>query len=234
MNIDEFKNELSKININITDEQLRKLEEYYNLLIEWNNKINLTRITQKEEVYLKHFYDSLTINKIINLNEVNNLCDFGTGAGFPGLVIKILFPHIKITLVDSLNKRINFLNDVINKLNLKNIETIHSRVEDFGKTHREIYDLVTARAVASLNILLEYAIPMVKVNKYFLALKANIDEELKLSENATKILKINLIKREEFNLPFEESKRNLLLYQKEEKTNIKYPRNSGEIKKKPL
>lgn len=234
MNIEEFKTELSKININITNEQLKQLEKYYELLIEWNEKINLTRITKKEDVYLKHFYDSATINKVIDLNKIETLCDFGTGAGFPGLVIKILFPNIDITLVDSLNKRITFLNEVITKLGLKKITAIHSRIEDFGKIHREKYDLVTARAVAPLNILLEYAIPMVKVNKYFLAMKANIDEELKLSENASKKMKAELIEKHEFNLPYEESIRSLLLYKKTEKTEKKYPRIPNEINKRPL
>lgn len=234
MNIENFKKELIELGINITEDQLKKLEIYYELLIEWNNKINLTRITSKEDVYLKHFYDSLTINKIIALEEINTFCDLGTGAGFPGMVIKILFPHIEVTLVDSLMKRINFLNIVIEKLELTGIKAIHSRVEDFAKNNLESYDLVTARAVAPLNILLEYSLPIVKINKYFLAMKANVDEELILSLNASKIMKANLIKKQEFNLPYEESIRNLLLYKKIGKTEEKYPRNPNEINKKPL
>ena len=234
MNIETFKNELNNININITEEQLNQLELYYNLLVEWNNKINLTRIIEKEDVYLKHFYDSATINKIINLNEINTFCDFGTGAGFPGIVIKILFPKLKVTLVDSLNKRINFLNIVISKLNLKDIETVHARVEEYANKMREKYDLVTARAVAPLNYLLEYAIPMVKENKYFLAMKANIEEELKQSSNAMNLLNTILLDRIEFSLPFEDSKRNLLLFKKEKITSLKYPRKNSEIQKKPL
>ena len=155
MKINEFIENLKKINIKITEEQLNQLEKYYQLLIEYNEKMNLTGITEKEQVYLKHFYDSLTINQIIDLNTVETLCDVGTGAGFPGLVIKILFPNINVTLVDSLNKRIEFLNVVIKELNLGNITTLHSRIEEFASISREKFDVVTARAVAPLNILSE-------------------------------------------------------------------------------
>ena len=193
MKIDEFIESLRKLNIDITSRQLEQLEEYYNLLVEWNEKINLTRITLKDDVYLKHFYDSATIVKVIDLNKINNFCDFGTGAGFPGIVIKILFPSLNVTLVDSLNKRINFLNIVIEKLKLEKIVAIHSRIEDFARTHREKFDLVTARAVASLPVLLEYATGIIKKDKYFIAMKASSDEELEHSSNAQKILKIKVI-----------------------------------------
>lgn len=234
MKIDEFIESLRKLNIDITSRQLEQLEEYYNLLVEWNEKINLTRITLKDDVYLKHFYDSATIVKVIDLNKINNFCDFGTGAGFPGIVIKILFPSLNVTLVDSLNKRINFLNIVIEKLKLEKIVAIHSRIEDFARTHREKFDLVTARAVASLPVLLEYATGIIKKDKYFIAMKASIDEELEQSINAQKILKIKLIDKNSFLLPKENSVRNILLFQKQERTNLKYPRNLSEIKKKPL
>ena len=234
MKIDEFIESLRKLNINITSRQLEQLEEYYNLLVEWNEKINLTRITLKDDVYLKHFYDSATIVKVIDLNKIDNFCDFGTGAGFPGIVIKILFPHLNVTLVDSLNKRINFLNIVIEKLKLEKIVAIHSRIEDFARTHREKFDLVTARAVASLPVLLEYATGIIKKDKYFVAMKASIDEELEQSINAQKTLKIKLIDKNSFLLPKENSVRNILLFQKQERTNLKYPRNPLEIKKKPL
>lgn len=234
MKIDEFIESLRKLNIEITSRQLEQLEEYYNLLVEWNEKINLTRITLKDDVYLKHFYDSATIVKVIDLNKINNFCDFGTGAGFPGIVIKILFPSLNVTLVDSLNKRINFLNIVIEKLKLEKIVAIHSRIEDFARTHREKFDLVTARAVASLPVLLEYATGIIKKDKYFVAMKASIDEELEQSINAQKILKIKLIDKNSFLLPKENSVRNILLFQKQERTNLKYPRNPSEIKKKPL
>ena len=234
MKIDEFIESLRKLNIEITSRQLEQLEEYYNLLVEWNEKINLTRITLKDDVYLKHFYDSATIVKVIDLNKIDNFCDFGTGAGFPGIVIKILFPSLNVTLVDSLNKKINFLNIVIEKLKLEKIVAIHSRIEDFARTHREKFDLVTARAVASLPVLLEYATGIIKKDKYFVAMKASIDEELEQSINAQKILKIKLIDKNSFLLPKENSVRNILLFQKQERTNLKYPRNPSEIKKKPL
>lgn len=234
MNINEFVKNLKEINIDINDEQLKQLELYYELLIEWNEKINLTRITEKEDVYLKHFFDSATINKIINLNDIETFCDLGTGAGFPGIVIKILFPNINITLVDSLNKRIVFLNEVIKQLGLKKINTIHSRIEDFARENRDKYDLVTARAVAPLNILLEYALPIVKKDKYFLAMKANAEEELKSANNAMKVMNAKLLKKEIFLLPFEKSNRTLLLFQKIGIINNKYPRNNNEIKKRPL
>ena len=234
MKIDEFIESLRKLNIDITSRQLEQLEEYYNLLVEWNEKINLTRITFKDDVYLKHFYDSATIVKVIDLNKIDNFCDFGTGAGFPGIVIKILFPSLNVTLVDSLNKRINFLNIVIEKLKLEKIVAIHSRIEDFARTHREKFDLETARAVASLPVLLEYATGIIKKDKYFIAMKASIDEELEQSINAQKILKIKLIDKNSFLLPKENSVRNILLFQKQERTNLKYPRNPSEIKKKQL
>ena len=234
MNINDFILELKKINIEISKTQLQQLEEYYELLVEYNEKINLTSITEKDQVYLKHFYDSLTINKIIDLNTVENLCDVGTGAGFPGLVIKILFPKIHVTLVDSLNKRINFLNDVIKKLNLENIETLHSRIEEYGKNTREKYDVVTARAVAPLNILLEYCLPLVKNGKYFIPLKANISREILEINNAKKELKCELVDKVEFLLPYEESVRTILKFEKTGKTNKKYPRDYAQIKKKPL
>ena len=228
MNLNEFIIELKKINIDVTEEQLNQLNEYYILLVEWNQKINLTRIIDKEEVYLKHFYDS------INLNEIDNLCDFGTGAGFPGIVIKILFPNIRITLVDSLNKRVNFLNEVINKLNLKDIVAIHTRVEDFAKNNREIFDVVVARAVAKLNILIEYATPLVKCEKYFIAMKANIDEELEEAKSAIEKLHLSLENKLEFKLPKEESIRNIIVFQKKKRTELKYPRSTNEIKKRLL
>ena len=147
MNKNEFIKYLEDINIYPTTSQLDKLDKFYNLLIEWNQKINLTRITNKEDVYLKHYYDSLTLNRVINLKEVKTLCDVGTGAGFPGIVIKIMFPEIRITLVDSLQKRVNYLNEIIKELNLDNIEAIHTRGEDY----KEKFEVVTSRGVASMD-----------------------------------------------------------------------------------
>ena len=234
MNQSRFIEELQKLNIEITDKQLKDLETYYEMLIEYNKKMNLTGITEKEQVYLKHFYDSLTIMKIIDLNEQETLCDIGTGAGFPGMVLKIFFPKLKVTLVDSLNKRVEFLKDVKKKLNLENLEIIHSRAEEFAKENIEKFDVVTARAVAHLSILLEYSLPMIKINKYFIAMKGNIKEELEESKNAIKILNSKLEKVIEFKLPIEESTRNLVKIVKISKTNTKYPRKYSEIKKKKL
>ncbi len=228
-----FVEELKKINIDITEEQLNKLETYYEMLIEYNKVMNLTGITEKEEVYLKHFYDSLTINKIIDLKEVNTLCDLGSGAGFPGIVLKIVFPNIKITLVDSLNKRINFLNEVIAKLNLGNIEAIHSRIEDYSLLHNEEYDVVTARAVAPINILLELGVRLVKVGKYFIAMKGNVENEPDYA-NCIKKLDIQEENKIIFNLPVENSTRTLIKFIKKNSTNKLFPRKYGDIKKRPL
>ena len=233
MNKNKFIEELKKINIILDEKQLNQLEKYYELLVEYNKVMNLTGITEKEEVYLKHFYDSLTIIKVIDLKNVNSLCDIGTGAGFPGLVLKIVFPNLKVTLLDSLNKRINFLNNVINELNLKNIEAIHTRAEEYAILNRNKFDITTSRAVAHLSILLEYAIPITKENGYFIPLKGNIDEELNESENALKCLNSKIEKIENFELPIEGSKRNIIKIQKI-KDNKKYPRKYSEIKKNRL
>ena len=233
MNQNKFIEELKKLDIILNENQLNQLEKYYELLIEYNKVMNLTGITEKEEVYLKHFYDSLTIIKVIDLNKVDSLCDIGTGAGFPGLVLKIVFPNLKITLLDSLNKRINFLNNVINELNLKNIEAIHTRAEEYAILNRNKFDITTSRAVAHLAILLEYAVPITKEKGYFIPLKGNIDEELNESENALKCLNSKIEKIEHFELPIEGSKRNIIKIQKI-KDNKKYPRKYSEIKKKRL
>ena len=228
-----FIEELKRINIEITEEQLNKLETYYEMLIEYNKVMNLTGITEKEEVYLKHFYDSLTLNKIIDLKSINTLCDLGSGAGFPGIVIKILFPNIKITLVDSLNKRINFLNEVIKELDLKNIEAIHSRIEDYALKHSEEYEVVTARAVAPINILLELGVRLVKVGKYFIAMKGNIENEPNY-QNCIEKLNLHEVDRIVFNLPIENSTRTLIKFEKRSNTNKLFPRKYSDIKKKPL
>jgi 16S rRNA (guanine527-N7)-methyltransferase len=233
MTISNFIEELSKIGIELDDKKLSDLERYFELLVEWNLKMNLTGITKKEDAYLKHFYDSLTLFKAIDLNKVETLCDIGTGAGFPGLVIKIVFPNIKVTLVDSLNKRINFLNEVIKELNLENIETISARIEEYGVKNREIYDVVVARAVASLPVLLEYATPLAKVDGYFIAMKSSKDELNDLKDVYGK-LNIELDDTVTFLLPFENSNRALMKFKKIGITNRVFPRKYVEIKKKPL
>lgn len=231
MNQSKFIEELKLIGIEPTSKQLSQLEKYYDLLIKYNKVMNLTGITEKDQVYLKHFYDSLTLYKVIDLNNNYTLCDIGSGAGFPGIVLKIMFPELKITLLDSLNKRIEFLNIVIKELKLKEIETKNVRVEEYGKNNREKYDIVTARAVAPLNILLEYAIPIVKVKGYFLPMKANLENNY---ENALTKLNCKIVLKEEFFLPIEDSKRTILKIQKLDKTKELFPRNNSQIKKHPL
>lgn len=234
MTISEFIEELKKLNIEPTQKQLEQLNRYYELIVEYNKVMNLTGITEKEQVYLKHFYDSLTIAKVIDLNKEETLCDIGTGAGFPGIVLKILFPNLKITLIDSLNKRIEFLKIVIKELNLENIEAIHARAEEYAIKNIEKFDVVTSRAVAPLNILLELSIPLLKINKYFIPYKGNISREIIESENALKQLDSKVDKIEEFELPKENSNRTIIKIKKINKTNKKYPRKFSEIKKKPL
>ena len=234
MNNNIFKEELLKLNIKLTDYQLEQLEEYYKLLVEWNEKINLTAIIEKESVYLKHFYDSLTLSKIINLNEDLSVCDIGTGAGFPGIVLKIAFPNLKITLVDALNKRINFLNLVIEKLNLKDIKAVHGRMEEYAINHVEEYDIITARAVSHLSNLLEFGASACKIGGHLVFMKSDIEEEIKESSNAIKLLNLEIEKIESFNLPIEESKRTIISIKKIDKTPNKYPRKFSEIKKNRL
>ena len=219
MNKEEFINELKKIDIEISDKEIKKLDKYYELLKEWNEKINLTGITGYEEVYLKHFYDSLTLYRDIDLNENLSLCDIGTGAGFPGLVLKIVFPNLKVTLVDSLLKRINFLNLVINELNLKDIYTYHERCEDFLLNHANSFDIVTSRAVSNLNLLSKMCLPLVKKDGYFIPMKAKCDEELESSKEIINKLHGEIIKKDKFLLPKEESQRTIIKIKKIKETN---------------
>ena len=233
MTLNEFEKELENIGIKLTNLQKEQLNKYYELLIEYNKVMNLTGITKKEDVYLKHFYDSLTTIKAVDLTKIDSLCDIGTGAGFPGLVLKIVFPNIKILLLDSLQKRVNFLNKVIETIGLTNIETIHSRAEDYAKENRNKFDITISRAVAHTSILLEYAVPMTKEQGYFVALKGNVEQELEESKEAIKLLNVSLFNKIEFNLPIENSKRTILVFKKE-KDNINYPRTNSEIKKHRL
>lgn len=230
----EFVKAVTEVNINLDADKLSKLNRYYELLIEWNEKMNLTGITEKDQVYLKHFYDSLTLNKIVDLNQNLSLVDIGTGAGFPGLVLKIVFPNLKITLIDSLNKRIEFLKTVIKELELKNIEAIHARSEEYAINNREIFDIATARAVAPLNVLLEYSIPMLKQKGLFIPMKANISQEIIESKNALKQLDSEIISQIEFELPKELSKRTLIKIIKNKPTKKVFPRKYADIKKRPL
>ena len=231
MNKKEFLEEVSKLNINLNEEQLNQLDKFYKLLINWNEKINLTTIVKEEDVYLKHFYDSLTLIKVIDLTKNLKVLDVGTGAGFPGIVLKIVFPNLKITLLDSLNKRINYLHEIIKELNLKDIETVCSRSEEYSKTHREEYDLVVSRAVAHLRILTEITFSSVKVNGYLVAMKGNIDSELDESIDIIDKLNGKIENIFSFYLPFENSQRNIIKIKKINNTPKIYPREYNKIKK---
>lgn len=203
----EFIEELAKLGIVLTEDQEQKLEHFYNLLLEWNQKINLTRIIEKEDVYLKHFYDSLTIVKVIDLNKVETLCDVGSGAGFPGVVLKIVYPNLKVTLVDSLQKRVNYLNTIIKELNLTEIKAIHTRSEDL----KEKYDVVTARAVANISKLTSYTMHLLKKDGQLIAMKGDIEKELNKEVYKELNSKYKIVKIEEFTLPKENSKRSIII-----------------------
>ena len=233
MNREEFILETKALNLELNDKNLLQLEEYYNILKEENEKYNLTRIIEKEDVYLKHFYDSLTITKITNIDN-QSICDLGSGAGFPGLVLAICFPDTKLTLIESNGKKCNFLNIVKEKLSLENVTIINTRVEEYAGVNREIFDIVTARAVAPIKHLLEYGIPLLKVEGNFIAMKSNVGEETKNIENYYNKLSIRLEHKVEFSLPKENSLRTLLKYQKLEKTNKKYPRRYSDIIKRDI
>ena len=239
MKKEEFKKVLyektKQIGIELTEEQLEKFYLYMNILLEWNEKINLTAITNEEEIILKHFVDSLTINKYIE--DSKSLIDVGTGAGFPGIPIKILRQDLKITLLDSLNKRINFLNEVIEKLELKNIECIHGRAEEFGKNknYREKYDISTSRAVANMSTLSEYLIPFVKIGGKVLAMKGDkAEEELEEAKKAIKLLGGKVENIDNFYLPNSDIKRSIIIIKKIEKTESKFPRKPGMPAKEPI
>ena len=226
--------DIKKLGININEKQLEKLDAFYNMLIEKNKVMNLTAITDKKEVYYKHFYDSLSIIKIVNLEKQNKLCDFGSGAGFPGIILGIIFPNLQITLVEAQLKRVNFLNEVIEKLDLKNIEAIHERIEDYVQKNEEKFDIITARAVAKLSILLEWSVKGLKINGSFIAMKTDSKQEISEIKNALNILNMKIEKSIDFILPEYEVKRCLISIKKEAKTNKKYPRKYSEMKRRPL
>ena len=207
MTKEEFIEELAKLGIVLTEDQEQKLEHFYNLLLDWNQKINLTRIIEKEDVYLKHFYDSLTLVKVIDLNKVETLCDVGSGAGFPGVVLKIVYPNLKVTLVDSLQKRVNYLNAIIKELNLNEIKAIHTRSEEL----KEKYDVVTARAVANISKLTSYTMHLLKKDGQLIAMKGDIEKELTKEVYKELNSKYKIVKIEEFTLPKENSKRSIII-----------------------
>lgn len=232
----------NKINIEISDDQINCFEKYYELLIEKNKVMNLTAITDKEDVIVKHFIDSIALipyllDKGININNELKIIDIGTGAGFPGLPLKIMMPDVKFTLLDSLNKRVSFLNEVIDELKLKDIEALHGRAEDYASDnkYREKYDICVSRAVANLSTLSEYCIPFVKKDGFFISYKAGeSEEEINNSKNAIKILGGKINKVEEFVLPGTDASRVFVFIRKQELTDKKYPRKAGVPAKKPL
>jgi len=216
-------------------EQLEQFFDYMNLLIEWNEKMNLTAITDPEEIILKHFIDSITILK--EIKDYSKVVDVGTGAGFPGIPLSIMNPTLKITLVDSLNKRLIFLQEVVNRLKLKNIEIVHARAEEFGqnKKYRESFDIATSRAVANLSTLVEYLLPLVKVGGICICMKGSeVEEELKDSKKAIQILGGEIESIDEFTLPGSDIKRNIVIIKKIDKTPNRYPRKPGTPSKEPI
>ena len=230
-----FNKYLKDLNIKLDEEQIKKFYIYMNLLIDWNEKINLTSIIKPEEMILKHFIDCLTIAKYIEEN--SELIDMGTGAGFPGIPLKIYRNDLKIVLADSLNKRLNFLNEVIDTLKLDSIETIHTRAEELGKNkkYREQFDIATSRAVANLATLSEYLIPFVKVGGKCICMKgADIDEELNNAKKAVEVLGGKILKKDIFKLPQSDLKRSVIIMEKVKKTSQKYPRKPGTPAKEPI
>lgn len=239
MNPEKFVLELSKHNFELTDKQKQQFKLYFKMLIEVNEHVNLTRITEEDEVYLKHFYDSIT--PLFAFGEIfkdgATLCDVGAGAGFPSIPLKILKTSLKVTIVDSLQKRLNFLKDLISELGLTDVELVHGRAEDVGqnKLYREKFDIVTARAVARMSVLSEYCLPLVKKGGYFVALKGpKAEDELDDGKKALEVLGGKLIKDEELTLPESEEERTLVLVQKVKSTPKKYPRQAGTPRRKPI
>lgn len=234
MNQEQFINILESKGTSLSSKQKEQFEIYYQTLVEWNEKMNLTAITQKEDVYLKHFYDSLTISFDYDLNN-QSLCDVGAGAGFPSIPLKIVYPDLKITIVDSLSKRITFLKHLFQVLDLKDVEAVSARAEEYALKHRESFDIVTARAVARLNILDELCLPLVKVGGDFITLKGlKAKEELNEAKQGIEKLGGKVVKEESFTLTDENDHRCNIYIHKVKNTPSKYPRDFSRIKKKPL
>ena len=237
MNIEQFTANLQEKGISLSERQLDQFETYFTTLVEWNEKMNLTAITEKTDVYLKHFYDSISASFFFDFSKPFKLCDVGAGAGFPSIPLKIVFPHIEVTIVDSLNKRISFLNHHANVLKLENIHFVHDRAETFGvnPAYRESFDVVTARAVARMSVLSEFCLPLAKVCGHFLAMKAlHAKEELDTAQKAISTLGGKLEKVHTFTLPMEDSERTILIIKKEKQTPKKYPRKPGTPGKSPI
>lgn len=237
MNEEQFMQSLKEQGIELSEKQVQQFHLYFETLVEWNEKMNLTAITDQPSVYLKHFYDSISAAFYINFNDIESLCDVGAGAGFPSIPIKICFPHIKVTIVDSLNKRIQFLHHLSDVLELENMQFVHSRAEDFGQMaqYREKFDLVTARAVARLSVLSELCAPLVKSDGIFVAMKAaSGEEELTDAKKAIQVLGTKLMDQYKFSLPIENSERTIYVFKKIKSTPKKYPRKAGMPNKSPI
>ncbi len=228
---------ITELKMNISEKQTHQFINYYEMLIEKNKVMNLTAITDQDDVMVKHFIDSLLIVKSVDLMKISSVIDVGTGAGFPGIPIKIMFPHLKIILLDSLNKRLNFLNDVIAKLKFSDIETIHGRAEDFGhkKEYREKFDMCVSRAVANLSTLSEYCIPFIKTGGMFVSYKSSISsEEIAKSDRAINILGGKIISQKTYDLPCSDMERTMVVIEKNFQTPKKYPRKAGIPSKEPI
>ncbi len=233
----QFEKDLASIGVTLTDEQIHQFLKYYELLVEWNGFMNLTAITDYDEVMKKHFVDSLSLIKTFDVTKKVKVIDVGTGAGFPGLALKIAYPNLQVTLLDSLNKRINFLNEVITQLGLTGVETVHGRAEDFAKPDklRGRFDLCVSRAVANMSTLSEYCLPFVKVGGEFISYKSEkINEEMSIAKNAITMLGGKFDRSEEFTLPDSDIYRNLVVIKKVKETPKKYPRKAGLPSKEPL
>ncbi|MFV8826186.1 16S rRNA (guanine(527)-N(7))-methyltransferase RsmG [Alkalihalobacterium sp. APHAB7] len=237
MSKEQFQHMLEEKGISLSPAQLEQFDQYFHTLVEWNEKMNLTAITEENEVYLKHFFDSISAAFYFDFSKPFKIIDVGAGAGFPSIPLKICFPHLHVSIVDSLNKRIGFLNHLADTLNLDNVSFFHDRAELFGKNkeHREKYDIVMARAVARMPVLSELCLPLVKVNGTFIAMKgAGASDELQEGKKAISLLGGKLVKDERFILPIEESERHIIIVEKIKTTPNKYPRKPGTPNKQPL
>lgn len=237
MNEEQFIEALKGKGIVLSDQQLHQFNKYFHMLVEWNEKMNLTAITDAPSVYLKHFYDSITAAFYTDLTGNKSICDVGAGAGFPSIPLKICFPNLSVTIVDSLNKRITFLTELSKELELDNVRFVHDRAEDFGQNpkYREQFDIVTARAVARLSVLSELCLPLVKEGGVFISMKgAAAEEELMDAKKAINVLGAELVEKFSFSLPMEESERNIFILSKVKKTPKKYPRKPGIPNKTPI